>query len=131
MCLCKSGRDLLEAVVGGEQDAEVLAELARGKLRAKLPALRQALDGRIQPHHRFLLERILAHIDFLEESMVQIQREVEQRLRPYEEAMTLRLAYSRHSRGGRRCNSLGNRCRDGPLSLGQTSGFMGGTVSWQ
>jgi transposase len=88
----KSGRDMLEAVVGGEQDAEVLAELARGKLRAKLPALRQALDGRIQPHHRFLLERILAHIDFLEESMVQIQREVEQRLRPYEEAMTLLLS---------------------------------------
>jgi transposase len=83
---------MLEAVVGGEQDAEVLAELARGKLRAKLPALRQALAGRIQPHHRFLLERILAHIDFLEESMVQIQREVEQRLRPYEEAMTLLLS---------------------------------------
>ncbi len=90
--LCKSGRDMLQAVVGGEQDAEVLAELARGKLRAKLPALRQALDGRIQPHHRFLLERILAHIDFLEESIAQIQQEVEQRLRPYEEAMTLLLS---------------------------------------
>src|SRR5215467_2100210 len=80
--LGKSGRDMLEAVVSGEQDAEVLAELARGKLRGKLPALRQALDGRVQPHHRFLLERILAHIDFLEESMVQIQREVERRLHP-------------------------------------------------
>jgi transposase len=90
--LGKSGRDMLEAVVGGEQDAEVLAELARGKLRAKLPALRQALDGRIQPHHRFLLERILAHIDFLEESIAHIQQEVAQRLRPYEEAMTLLLS---------------------------------------
>ena len=83
---------MLEAVAGGEQDAEVLAELARGKLRAKLPVLRQALDGRIQPHHRFLLERILVYIDFLEELMAQIQREVEQRLRPYEEAMTLLLS---------------------------------------
>ena len=61
-------------------------------LRAKLPALRQALDGRIQPHHRFLLERMLAHIDFLEESIAQVQREVAQRLRPYEEAMTLLLS---------------------------------------
>lgn len=83
---------MLEAVVGGEQDAEVLAELARGKLRAKLPALRQALDGRIQPHHRFLLERILAHIDFLEESIAHIQQQVAQRLGPYEEAMTLLLS---------------------------------------
>ncbi|HEX4208180.1 MAG TPA: IS110 family transposase [Ktedonobacteraceae bacterium] len=87
--LGKSGRNMLEAVVGGEQDAEILAELARGKLRAKLPALRQALDGRVQPHHRFLLERILAHIDFLEASIAQIQQEVGQRLSPYEEAMTL------------------------------------------
>jgi transposase len=71
--LGKSGRDMLEAVVGGEQDAEVLAELARGKLRAKLPALRLALDGRTQPHHRFLLERILAHIDFLEESIAHMR----------------------------------------------------------
>jgi transposase len=90
--LGKSGRDMLEAVIGGEQDAEVLADLARGKLRAKLPALRQALDGRIQPHHRFLLERILAHIDFLEESIAQIQRAVAQRLRPFEEALTLLLS---------------------------------------
>src|SRR6266581_4001647 len=87
--LGKSGRDMLEAVIDGEQDAEALAELARGKLRAKLPALRQALAGRVQPHHWFLLERILAHIDFLEESIAHIQQQVAQRLGPYEEAMTL------------------------------------------
>jgi len=87
--LGKSGRDMLEAVIDGEKDAEALAELARGKLRAKLPALRQALAGRVQPHHWFLLERILAHIDFLEESIAHIQQQVAQRLGPYEEAMTL------------------------------------------
>lgn len=87
--LGKSGRDRLEAVIGGEQDAEVLAELARGKLRAKRPALRQALAGRIQPHHRFLLERLLAPMDFLEESLVHIQQEGAQRLGPSEEAMRL------------------------------------------
>lgn len=54
---------MLQAVIQGEQDAEVLADLARGRLRAKLPDLRQALIGRVQPHHRFLLHQILAHID--------------------------------------------------------------------
>jgi len=61
--LGKSGRDMLEALIGGEQRPEVLAELARGRLRAKLPQLRQALEGRVQPHHGFLLTRLLAHID--------------------------------------------------------------------
>jgi transposase len=87
--LGKSGREMLEAVLGGEQDAETLADLARGRLRAKLPALRQALTGRVQPHHRFLLERMLAHIDFLEESITHVQQEIEQRLQPFEEAITL------------------------------------------
>jgi transposase len=87
--LGKSGRLMLDALVGGAQDAEALAELARGRLRAKLPELRLALEGRVQPHHRFLLTRILAHIDFLEESLAQVQQEIEQRLRPFEEAMEL------------------------------------------
>lgn len=87
--LGKSGRLMLDALVGGEQEAEALAQLARGRLRAKLPDLRLALEGRVQPHHRFLLTRILAHIDFLEESLAQVQQEIEQRLAPFEEAITL------------------------------------------
>lgn len=87
--LGKSGRHMLEALIAGTQDANMLAELARGRLRAKLPGLRLALEGRVQPHHRFLLTRSLAHIDFLEESLQQVQQEIEQRLLPFEEAMTL------------------------------------------
>lgn len=87
--LGKSGRDMLEAIVAGEQDAEALAILARGRLRAKLPDLRLALDGRVQPHHRFLLQRILAHIDFLDQSIGQVEQEIEQRLRPFEETVEL------------------------------------------
>jgi transposase len=87
--LGKSGRDMLDAIVSGTQDAEVLAELARGKLRKKLPDLRLALEGRVKPHHRFLLTRILAHIDFLEESLQQLHQEIEHHLSPFEEAMTL------------------------------------------
>jgi len=58
-------------------------------LRAKLPDLRKALDGRVRPHHLVLLTRILAHIDFLEESLEQLLKEMEQYLDPFEEAMTL------------------------------------------
>jgi transposase len=56
---------------------------------AKLPELRKALDGRVHPHPQVLLTRILAHIDFLEESLVQLQQEMEQYLDPFEEAMEL------------------------------------------
>jgi hypothetical protein len=87
--LGKSGRQMIEALVGGAQDAQALAELARGRLRAKLPDLRLALEGRVQPHHRFLLGRILAHIDFLEESIAHVQQEIEQHLAPFEEAVRL------------------------------------------
>ena len=54
-----SGRDMLEAIIGGQGDAEVLAELARRRLRAKIPQLRLALAGRVTDHHRFLLRLLL------------------------------------------------------------------------
>jgi transposase len=50
-----SGRAMLEALIAGQEDPDVLAEMARGKLRAKLPQLRAALKGRVTEHHRFLL----------------------------------------------------------------------------
>jgi len=61
-----SGRDMLRALVAGEQDAAKLAELARGKLRAKIPALRLALAGRVTEHHRFLLGLLLDELTHLE-----------------------------------------------------------------
>jgi transposase len=84
-----SARAMLEALIAGSADAEGLAELARGRLRAKLPQLRRALEGRTQAHHRFLLAQMLTHIDYLEESIAQVQAEIEQRLQGYEEAVTL------------------------------------------
>jgi transposase len=85
----KSGRDMLDALVGGERDPEVLAELARGRLRTKLPQLRQALDGRLRPHQAFLLQQILAHIDFLEQSLESLQAEIKERLVPFEDATAI------------------------------------------
>jgi transposase len=89
--LGKSGRAMLDALLGGEQDPAVLAELARGKLRAKLPALRQAFVGRVQPHHLVLLTQILAHIDFLEQAIAQLHDEIAAALAPFAEAEALLL----------------------------------------
>src|SRR5204863_7882387 len=67
--LGKSGRAMLDALVTGTTDPHVLADLARGQLRKKLPALREALAGRFEPEHALVVGQILAHIDFLDESI--------------------------------------------------------------
>jgi transposase len=61
-----SGRDMLRALVAGETDPAKLAELARRKLRAKIPALRLALQGKVTEHHRFLLGLLLDELGHLE-----------------------------------------------------------------
>src|SRR5262245_27546916 len=61
-----SGRAMVTALVAGTTDPAVLADLARGRLRQKLPALRRALAGGFRRHHAFLVEQILAKIDFLD-----------------------------------------------------------------
>src|SRR3954471_14208809 len=62
-----SGRAMLDALVAGTTDPETLAELAKGRLRQKLPALREALEGRFNDLHALLIGAILAHLDFLDE----------------------------------------------------------------
>lgn len=84
-----SGRQMLTALLGGEQDAEALAELARGRLREKLPLLRRARAGRVHPYHLVLIDRILAHVDFLEQSIAALQQEIDHCLVPFAPAVTL------------------------------------------
>src|SRR5882672_4633865 len=84
----KSGRAMLQALVEGTTDPVVLAELARGKLRKKLPELRRALQGRFRPHHAFLIEQIFAKIDFLDEALQRLTTEIDQRLVPFEPMLT-------------------------------------------
>ena len=78
-----SGRLMLDALVSGTRDPEVLAELARGTLRKKLPALKQALAGQFKPHHTLIVAQILAHLDYLDEAIAALTAEVEQRLAPF------------------------------------------------
>jgi transposase len=81
--LGKSGRAMLDALVAGTTDPDVLAELARGKLRAKLPALREALQGRFEAHHALVIGAILAHLDFLDEQIDQLSDAIEDQLGPF------------------------------------------------
>jgi transposase len=78
--LGKSGRAMLEALVSGTTDKTVLADLAKGRLREKIPQLQQALQGLVGPHQRFMVAQQLAHIDFLDESIAQVSTEVGKRL---------------------------------------------------
>lgn len=78
-----SGRAMLEALISGTRDPEVLAELARGKLRKKLPELKQALAGRFSAHHALMVGHILAHLDYLDEAIGQLTAEVEERIAPF------------------------------------------------
>jgi transposase len=78
-----SGRDMLRALIAGTTDVDKLAGLARGKLRAKTAALRQALAGRVTEHHRFLLELLLDHYEQLEKLQGKLSERIEEQLRPF------------------------------------------------
>jgi transposase len=84
-----SGKAMLEALLSGSTDPAVLADLAKGRLRNKLSLLKEALEGRFRPHHRFLLGQILSHLDFLDEAIEEVSKEVETRLDPFSEEIEL------------------------------------------
>ena len=84
-----SGRVMLDALIEGTTDPEVLAELSRGRLRSKLPALREALEGRFSSHHALMASRILAHVDYLDESIAQLSAEIERVIAPFSDKVAL------------------------------------------
>ena len=85
--LGKSGRAMLQALIAGTTDPDVLAELALGKLRAKLPALREALQGRFDTQHAIIIGQILAHIDFLDEAIAELSTAIEAQIAPLASAV--------------------------------------------
>jgi transposase len=81
--LGESGRAMLRALVAGETDPARLADLARRRLRAKLPALREALAGRVTEHHRFLLRMHLDHLGHLEALVARLSDRIAEVLAPF------------------------------------------------
>ncbi|MHB8628396.1 MAG: IS110 family RNA-guided transposase [Aggregatilineales bacterium] len=84
-----SGRAMLEALIGGQASAVEMAELAKGRLRDKREALAKALDGRVKPHHRFVLTELLCQIDSLDETLARFDEQSEAYCRPFEAAVTV------------------------------------------
>jgi len=84
-----SGRLMLEALCQGSNDPAVLAELARGRLRSKLPALRRALESHFRDHHAFLVSQILAHLDYLDEAIEACSDRIGEQIAPFAPALTL------------------------------------------
>jgi len=84
-----SGRAMLDALAAGTTDADILAELAKGKLRAKIPALKEALVGRFDRQHALIVSAILAHLDFLDEQIQLLSDEIEEQLAPFAKAVEL------------------------------------------
>ena len=74
---------MLRALVAGERDPAALAELAKGTLRRKLPALREALTGHFRAHHALLVGEILAKLDYLEEAIGRLSVEIERVIAPF------------------------------------------------
>jgi transposase len=73
-----SAQEMLRALLGGEEDPKLLAELARGQLRKKQAALEQALTGRFRAHHRFMLTQLLGHLEFLDEEIATLDTRLEE-----------------------------------------------------
>jgi len=87
--LGKSGRAILDALTGGTTNPEVLADLAKGRLRAKLPALKEALEGRFDDTHALWIGSILTHIDFLDEQIDRLSDAIGEQISPFNQAVEL------------------------------------------
>lgn len=81
----KSGRAMIEAMIAGEEDPEILSELAQRRLKKKKPELRRALNGLIGHHQKLMLKTQLRHIDFLTDEIKRLDEEIKERMLPFEE----------------------------------------------
>jgi transposase len=84
-----SGRRMLEALVAGERDPHVLADLAVGTLVRKHPALIEALTGRFDTHHTLLARQILDHVDYLNTAIGQLDTQIEVEIAPFRHQVAL------------------------------------------
>ena len=85
----KSSLAMLEALIAGERDPAVLAQLSQSTMRAKIPALTQALDGRFGSHHAAVARAIIDHITFLDQAIAGLSAEITLRLAPFEPVITV------------------------------------------
>jgi len=78
-----SGRDMMAALIAGERNPHALAQLARSRMRGKIPQLEEAFAGYFTDHHRFLLAKMLTRIDALNADIDELETEIESQLAPF------------------------------------------------
>lgn len=82
-----SGKAMLETIGQGVDDSKALADLAKGRLRDKLPTLERSLQGLIGPHQRMMIQCQLRHLNFLDDEIAKIDKEVGECMSPFEESI--------------------------------------------
>jgi transposase len=83
-----SGRKMITALIEGETDTAKMADMARGRLRDKIPLLEQALVGKVTEHHQFLLKALMDQLIYLESQIERFNQRIEQEAHPFEQAIT-------------------------------------------
>lgn len=84
-----SGQLMLRALIEGKASPREMAELAKGRMRAKIPELEPALEGRLEEHHRFLLRLQLQRLEAAEKDLAVLEQRIQEKLKPYEMQLTL------------------------------------------
>src|SRR5213083_2734440 len=84
-----SGRLMLRALIEGKATPQEMAELAKGLLRKKIPELQLALEGKLEEHHRFLLELQLQRLEAAEKDLAALEQRIRQKLEPYAAQLAL------------------------------------------
>ena len=84
-----SGRLMLRALIEGKTSPQEMAKLAKGKLRAKIQQLEPALEGKLEPHHRFLLKLQLGRVEAAEEDLARLEEQLQEKLEPYRAQLAL------------------------------------------
>jgi transposase len=87
--LTKSGREMIDALVAGQRDPTVLAEMAKGRMRSKIAELVDALDGRFNEHHAMLCSTMLARIDHADATIAALSDRIVELQGPHEAAVQL------------------------------------------
>jgi transposase len=84
-----SSRAMIEALIAGERDPASLAQMAKGTMRKKINRLEEALAGNFGAHHAIVCRRIIDHIDFLDQSITELNAEIAARLVPFDAAVRI------------------------------------------
>src|SRR5450759_476988 len=82
-----SGRAMMAAMIAGQRDPKVLAQLARARMRAKISQLEEAFVGRFSDHHAFLLTKMLARIDAIAADITEVETRIEEQIAPFAAAV--------------------------------------------